>query len=516
MEELTNQVMSIVRDVWRHRALAMFVAWVLLPIGTIVVYMQKDVFEASAIIFVDTESQLRLLLDDQIVESDLEEKIKIVRQTLLGRTQLERVGRETGLILDGDGGEQISQVIGYLSSAIRVVSSSDQIRRRRNSQSSDTFTITFQHTDRDTSVEVVDTLLSIFVSDTIATKQYSSNVAATFLEQQIADYELRLEKADVNLAEFKRINFDRLPSTQGDYFARLRTANSELESTDQALRIARSRLATIESQLQGDLSTSELSLGENTIVARVSVSEARLDELRLKYTDQHPEVVSQIALVESLRQRLQTRIDAIASSSSIGASSNPVIQALQISKNEVMTEISRLETEREHEQAVALALEASINEIPQVEAELLKLNRDYDVISSHYQELLNSLERDKLTRGVVETESVDFQMIQPPSADIDPIAPNRVVMHLAVLLASLGAGFGTAFLLGQLRPVFKSTDELNARISFPVYGLVSDLSIHSNGSVASAGVFYFMGLAILLAAGLGIAWLEFIGLGFRL
>ena len=315
---------------------------------------------------------------------------------------------------------------------------------------------------------MVGTLLSIFVSDTIATKQDSSNVTANFLEQQIADYEQRLEEAEVNFAEFKRINFDRLPSTQGDYFARLQTANSELESTDQTLRVARSRLATIESQLQGDLSTSEMPSGENSLAARVSESEARLDELRLKYTDKHPEVVSQIVLVESLRQRLQTHIDAVASGSSIRASGNPVIQALQISMNEVLTEIARLDTEREHQQAAVLALEGSINEIPQVEAELMRLNRDYEVISSHYQDLLNSLERDKLTRGVIATESVDFQMIQPPSAGIDPIAPNRVAMHLAVLFVSLGAGCGIAFLLSQFRPVFDSIDVLNARFSIPV------------------------------------------------
>ena len=103
----------------------------ILAIGTIVVYMQEDVFEASAIVFVDTESQLRLLLDDQIVESDLEEKLKFVRQTLLGGAQLERVGRETGLILEGDGSELIGGVVGYLSSAIQISSSSDGVRQRR-------------------------------------------------------------------------------------------------------------------------------------------------------------------------------------------------------------------------------------------------------------------------------------------------------------------------------------------------------------------------------------------------
>ena len=61
-----------------------------------------DVYEANARVFVDTTSQLRQILSDQIIEPDVAAQLNYVREALLGQTQLERVANATGLALRDD------------------------------------------------------------------------------------------------------------------------------------------------------------------------------------------------------------------------------------------------------------------------------------------------------------------------------------------------------------------------------------------------------------------------------
>ena len=110
---------------------------------------------------------------------------------------------------------------------------------------------------------------------------------------------------------------------------------------------------------------------------------------------------------------------------------------------------------------------------PEVEAEFARLNRDYDVTRERYLAFVDRAERAKLGDQAEQTEAVRFEIIDPPAAKFEPVAPKRPMLLAAVLIAGLGAGGGLAFLLHQLRPVFNSTRSLNEITGLPVLGVVS-------------------------------------------
>jgi hypothetical protein len=118
-------------------------------------------------------------------------------------------------------------------------------------------------------------------------------------------------------------------------------------------------------------------------------------------------------------------------------------------------------------------LQRSINTAPEVEAELGRLNRDYGVTKANYEALLERLQRARLSESAEETGVVNFQVLEPPASKLTPVAPNRILMLIAVLLASLGGGAAVAYLMHQMRPVFANPGSLGDQTKLPVFGTVS-------------------------------------------
>ena len=100
--------------------------------------------------------------------------------------------------------------------------------------------------------------------------------------------------------------------------------------------------------------------------------------------------------------------------------------------------------------------------ISQMEADLVQLNRDYEVNQNNYQELLKRRESLKLSDEAVQsTDDVQFNIIDPPRVPLSPVSPDRPKLFAAVLLAGLGCGVGFAVLIGLLRPAVYVRDDFS-------------------------------------------------------
>jgi hypothetical protein len=113
------------------------------------------------------------------------------------------------------------------------------------------------------------------------------------------------------------------------------------------------------------------------------------------------------------------------------------------------------------------------NTIPEVEAQLVRLNRDYTVIKTEYETLLQRLESARMNQDVqADKKDVSFKVLDPPRIPLVPVSPNRVLLNALVLLIAMGCGLGLAYLLSQHDPTFFSSASLSEVAGVPVYGLV--------------------------------------------
>jgi len=126
------------------------------------------------------------------------------------------------------------------------------------------------------------------------------------------------------------------------------------------------------------------------------------------------------------------------------------------------------------QQAFVGELQARVKAVPEVEAELSQLNRDYEVNKHNYDTLVQRLESARISESADQSaDNVKFRVIEPPNLPFKPSGPNRDVLNTMVLLMALGAGAALAVLLAQLRPTFSSRELLEKVTGVPVIGAIT-------------------------------------------
>jgi polysaccharide chain length determinant protein (PEP-CTERM system associated) len=478
MHDFVEQLKDHLRGMWRFRRIAVVVAWAVCLIGWIVVLSLPPVYEASARVYVDASAVLRPLLQGIAVEQDVQAQLNYVRQAMLSRPQLERVARETDMDLKAGTPEQKEALIDELSQNIVIDNAVQGTKAKKNESS--LYTISNRGPDRQKSLKVVQSLVNSFVEDTLGGKRSGSDTAQRFLRDQVAEYEKRLADAEKQLAEFKKGNLGVVPGAQGGYFNRLQSETEALQKAQADLQVASQRRAELARQLSGAKSAGAAggSLATSDVAMRIAEAQRRLDELLLNYTDKHPDVIATRQTLVQLKARQAAEIEALKSGTAspealAGLSSSPVFQQTQLQINQTDVEIASLRGQVGlHQQQIA-QLRALADSAPEAEAEFTRLTRDYDGTKARYDELVNRLERAKISDQAEQTGVIRFEVIDPPSVRLEPVAPDRPRLLSVMLVVGLLAGAAVAFGLHSLRPVFTSARSLADISGLPVLGAVA-------------------------------------------
>ena len=477
MQELVQQLFGELRSALRFRWHGMALAWIGCIVGWAVVALLPDVYEASARVFVDTKSVLEPVLRNQMARQDVQGELLYVREALTGQQLLQRVIDEAELAPDATEAER-NAMVAALRQRITVATTVPT----RNNEPSNLFNISYRHRDRQKAVAVVDALLNAFIEDTHEATRAGSATAERFLDERVAEYEQRLQEAERARAEFKRANAARLPGVEGDYFTRMQAENEQLAQARRDLRVLELKREQLARQLTSEVavvSGMDAALDKlppNSIDARIRDYQAQLDAKLLDYTERHPDIIALREALAQLQRQRQEQLQALGfegEAELAGLGANPVYQALQISMNETDVELATLRADIEDRRVKMHELQGLIDEVPKVEAELARLNRDYDVIFEQYEELVRSRETQGITRAASDTDEVDFRVINPPLAAPDPVAPVRLPLFSFVLLGALAAGGLLCYVLAQLHPVFTGTKSLNVATGLPVLGTVT-------------------------------------------
>ena len=471
MEALLRQVITELRGAWRYRWPAIGLAWLAALIGWVMVFALPNQYEATAKVFVDTDSAIRPFLQGIAVEADVATRVGYVRQRLLSRPNLEEVARSTDLDLRVTSPEDFEKLLLRLRQDIQISSESSALGYGRSGQP-DVYTIAFRDPERETAEAVVQNLLNTFIEASMGGVGEDPQTAQAFLEDQIKLYAERLDEAERNLADFKREHVGMVVPDGGDYFARLQTEISELDALRNELQVAIQKRNALMRQMQGTAPvTGEALTPRSALEKRIVEQEARVYELLLAYTEKHPDVIAARETVVALERQLAAMDD---DASLRAGASNPVFQQAQMALNDAEVEIAALRSRLATRERRVQQLRDMLNTMPDVEAELQALTRDYDITRSRYEQLVQSLDNATISGAVGQTgEDLSFRVIEPPLAGLEPVAPNRALLLLGVLAAALAAGGGLAFVLHQFNPVFTTRDQVYRELELPVLGSVS-------------------------------------------
>ncbi len=517
MDELISQLSTITRGMWKYRRLGVVTAWIVAAIGAAVVLSVPDRYEASARIYVDTQSILKPLMSGLAVQPNVEQQINMLSRTLINRPNVEKLIRMADLDLGNKSKADQEELVSSVTKSIEI----------KNTGRDNLYTLAFRDRNRDKAQRVVQSLVSIFVESSLGDTRKDSDTAKKFIEEQIKNYVTKLEDAEARLKEFKLKNLD-LQSADGkdmvgrlsEVSAQLNQARLELREAENARDSARQQLGSEKSNngnaaTRSILQESALAISTPELDSRIDAQKRSLDSLLQRFTEQHPDVVGARKLIKDLEDQkrkevAELRKQAMANPTSISGNANLAVQELSrmLATSELQVASLRARV-GEYESRYSRARE-QMKLAPQIEAEFAQLNRDYEIQKKNYNDLVSRRESAAMSGELDNAAGMaDFRLIDPPRVSDRPVAPNRVLLLPLALLASMAAGLGVAFLISQVRPVFFDSHTLRTATGLPLLGVVT--LVESNvlkqrerrslkrflAAVSSLVVLFLMGIAFM-------------------
>jgi polysaccharide chain length determinant protein (PEP-CTERM system associated) len=485
MEQLIAQVVTIAKGMWRFRWPSLAVAWLVALIGVVIVFRVPDKFEATARIYVDTQSILKPLMSGLAVQPNVEQQVVMLSRTLISRPNMEKLVRMADLDLKSESKAQQDALITALMSDLEI----------KNVGRDNLYSLSYRNSEPAKAQKVIQSLVSIFVESSLGNTRKDTQAAKIFLDEQIKSYESKLEEAEARLKEFRLRNIQLHTAEGKDSASRLGELAEQLNQARLALREAEQARDSAKQQIEAEKSQStnvatqsllqESAIGIATpeIDGRLDVQKKNLDALLQRFTEQHPDVVTTRKLIKDLEEQKRKEVAELRRAAMATAGGAP-----GGASNLAYQEMSRLLATSEVQVAALRARVAeyttrynSARELlktsPQLETEAAQLNRDYAIHKKNYEDLVSRRESASMS-GELEVASgvADFRLIDPPRVSPQPVSPNRLLLLPMAFAVALGAGLFVAFAGSQLRPVFHSASELREKVAIPLLGMVSKVT----------------------------------------
>jgi len=240
------------------------------------------------------------------------------------------------------------------------------------------------------------------------------------------------------------------------------------------LRLAKRRHTEMLKQLEGESPLLDNSSYGAPQVLKLRTYREQLELLLLQYTEQHPDVQALRANIADILANKNVEVDEIVDlGTGDSVEFNPVYQELKADVHRTSIEIETLKIRITEQNSSVDALKQAVDVIPEVEAKLAKLNRDYDITRERYLDLVARRESARLAQEVgLSGSNVNFRIIDAPRVPTKPSGPNRMLLLSIVFLVAIAAGLGWGFLRYLIQPTFIDSSQLSNKIGLPVLGSV--------------------------------------------
>jgi succinoglycan biosynthesis transport protein ExoP len=483
-------------DIFRRRKWLILFAFLLILFGTTVYcVLTPDVYQSTAKLLIIppavSEGMVRSTAD-----TNTRDRLAIIQQDVLSRTQLMGVINEVGLSRLSRKGMSFDEAVNFMRKRISVEISSNTDR------SINTFDLSFENESPQVAREVVSKLAFFFIQQNIKSREEITQETTKFLGTQLAETRQRLEAQEEKIKRYKlqyggelpqqeQANLSRLQRLQdqiknnGDAIARLQDRKVFLESQVSNME---SRIQAAESQDPWETVGSGNRAGPGKLRSDLAAARTKLEELSQKYTPIHPAVVQARWEVEQLEAKIaELRQAARSNRAKSGAGSDNSaqvifdpgsgktnwetgeVQRLRQQVSGIDLDILALKRERASAQQTIEEIQRKVERLPQREQELVSLTRDYENIKKSYEELLDKKLKSNISENLEQTQKSErFQILEPANLPVKPIKPDRLKVLWLALASSLVIGVGGSVGLEVLDPTLRGSKEFKSFFEIPV------------------------------------------------
>ena len=481
MNWIKSQALPIAQMLWRQKWVAIGIAWVVCTAGWIAVAFIPTRYESSSRVFVNADPLLTPLLHGLAADTNPLRHVDFLQRTLLSRPNLEQVVHLTDLDAALTTPAQKDALYRQLANGVNVRSITPNL-----------MTISYRDSDPQVAKNVVQSLLTIFAEKTANISRSEMDSAQRFLDEEITSYRDQLRAAEKRRSAFAQqypdIVTNQSPNAPagGNPISRLDQAHAVVIKGKEDLADLTTRRDALSKQLASIPPMLTVDCGPQVVVTggRQSPDEARLeqlrgqlDTLRLKYTDQHPDVIATRKEIAELEGEVKHSGSGGVAGPGKAQIANAVYDQLKVKLADAEGEIASAQRRLESAERNEDRIEQIARSAPGVLTQVQDLDRDYGVIAKNYQELVARRQEAQIADNVnTKTENIQFRIIDPPQLPLFPAEPNRPFLVSAVLALGIAAGVAVPLIISQLDRSFATIAQLRS-LGLPILGSVTRLSL---------------------------------------
>ncbi|MEW6375898.1 MAG: GNVR domain-containing protein [Thermodesulfobacteriota bacterium] len=474
-------------------------------------YLPK-VYKASTLILVQPQSVPESYVRPTITDS-VTNRLNTISQEILSRTRLEKVIQEFNLYPDIRNNIPMEVIVEIMRRAIEV--KVQETRRDRRDQTPNSFSISYQGREPKSVMMVTNKLASMVIEENLKVRESQAEGTSEFLTKELQGMEERLKRKEQDIRNFKERSIGQLPQQLDANLRILERLQQQLQTTSENMRATEDRSVILRSQIE-QLNTREqfstqrgsridpgsraqdMSGGripEDPLVTQLNNLQRDLVNAQAKYKETHPDVIDLKKKIANLEpkvkellekqeaergSRIRSRQEGITERNLPPPTPDPYTERLftQYTEqyNNALIEAKRAKEEVKNLKEQIAIYQKRIEDTPRREQELALLTRDYDLIKTNYQSLLDKKMQAQMAENLERKQQGEqFKILDPARIPEKPIKPDRNKILLMGAFIGFALGLGLAWFRESLDQSFHTVSEVERYLEIPVLATIPNL-----------------------------------------
>lgn len=323
------------------------------------------------------------------------------------------------------------------------------------------FDIGFESEDADNAAKVSNRLAGLFVDRTSNMKEQVVEQTTSAVDSEVGLLRNQLAAAEGNLVSYKARTSQESPEMMQSNLKQMEMLHQEAQSKTDLITEAEARRQSIVEEMQ---SLEKQGVLKEEPAAKtpqqIALDELRLklNQLRTKYTPEHPEIV-----------RTQQEIRALEASAA--APSAPVSHqatpgqiryyGLQAELKSVDSRLASYRAQAGMPAIQAKEYERRVASAPASEANISSRQQDATMLRVRYEALLAKQQEARMSQRTETAKSgFGFKVLEPAQPPMIPYSPHRFRILLGGIAAGLALGIGLVFAAEKLESTFESAEDV--------------------------------------------------------
>jgi len=379
----------------KHKRLFAVTALAIMTGAVVLSYMLPKKYVVSSTLFVE-KNVLNELLRGPAQRSEMEDLLKGLNSSIKSRSLFTKVINDLDLNLGNKNDAQLEAVINELR-----INTDCKLNKEEG-------LITISFTDKNPRLarDFVNTLVRRYIEQNLSAKREESYGATSFISDQVASAKEKLDKIETEMAGLRSkygVALDIVPGTmQAD------TGAGQQRLDELILR--RTQLEATRNQLRSN----------NPAKTRLAALQRRLEELRVEYTDNYPEIIKVKADIDSAKKEANSGTTTVADPNELAR---------------VEAELSAVRTSESNQRALNSRGVMQAN--PAARAALDNLMLERNSLRASYDQLVGRQNQAEMTKQMtVQDKTTTFRIVDPAVMPQTPASPNRLRIILMGIAAS--------------------------------------------------------------------------------